>query len=207
MNFNSIFIFSFFFSVNLIAKDVQILFIGDSLTEGLGVPQNLAYPKLVEQKFVQNPNHITCTNAGSSGVSGLAGVESLAWQQKAAKKFDIVFLALGANNGLKGKSNADLEQQLQKTVNLAVKNKMKVVIAGMRMPANYGKKLTTEFAQTFEKIAKKNNLPLLPFLLLNVAAQPKLNISDGIHPNAEGHKIIAQSVYDFLMAHAKELGI
>ncbi len=201
------FIISLFCGFNLYAKDVRILFLGDSLTEGFGVQPEQAYPVLVQQKFSKNANHINCFNAGISGSTSQSGVSRLKWHLKSTPKFDIVFIALGANDGLRGLSTSNLEKNLQETVDLAKQNNMKVVLAGIRMPQNYGKKFTEEFYGTFKNVTAKNKLLFLPFLLLNVAAEPSKNIKDGIHPNVEGHKIIAQTVYDFFVAHQKELGI
>ena len=186
---------------------MQILFLGDSLTEGFGVGFNQAYPALVEKKFEKNSNHVFCLNAGISGSTSQSSVSRLKWHLKAKKKFDIIFLALGANDGLRGLSVKNLEKNLQETIDFAINKGMTVILAGMKMPVNYGGKYTKEFSETFERVAKKNKLLLLPFLLKDVASDPKKNIKDGIHPNVEGHKIVAQTVYDFLFTHAKELGI
>jgi acyl-CoA thioesterase I len=113
-------------------------------------------------------------------------------------KPDLVLLALGANDGLRGLKVSELEKNLSETILIAQKEKVSVVLAGMQMPPNYGEKYTTEFAAAFPKIAKKYKIKLIPFLLEGVAADSKLNLADGVHPNEKGHQVLADSVYKAL---------
>lgn len=177
---------------------LKILFLGDSLTEGYGVAKDEAYPRqaelLLQKKFPGRS--IQAINAGSSGSTSASAKSRLQWHLKS--KPNILLLALGANDGLRGFSVAATEKNLQETIQLAQDNSIKVIIAGMQLPTNYGEKYRKDFAKIFPTLAKKHHTILIPFLLEGVGGNPKLNLADGIHPNEAGHKIIAETVIPYI---------
>jgi acyl-CoA thioesterase-1 len=172
-----------------------ILFFGDSLTAGYGLSTEEAFPALVEKKFVKSGKPSKVVNAGVSGETSAGGVSRIDWILR--QPIDIFILELGANDGLRGLPLDQTQKNLQTIID-KVKGKYpkaKVVIAGMMVPPNLGQDYTTRFQKIYPELAKKNNATLIPFLLQNVAGNEKLNLADGIHPNPEGHKIVADNVY------------
>ncbi|MDT8447788.1 MAG: arylesterase [bacterium] len=174
----------------------KLLFLGDSLTAGLGVDPAQAYPSLVEQELRNQGFKVQVINAGVSGSTSASGPARLKWYLQA--KPDLLFLALGANDGLRGLDINEMKANLSAVVEAAQKAGVPVVIAGLRMPPNYGKEYTQAFHQAFFEVAERYQLPHLPKLLAGVAGRPPLNQADGIHPNAEGHRIIAAQVAQFI---------
>jgi acyl-CoA thioesterase-1 len=188
-------LFVLLFSFNLFAVD-KVLFLGDSLTAGYGVEKNDAFPKLVGDKFEKAGNKIKVINAGISGSTTSGALKRLRWYLKA--KPDVVFLALGANDGLRGLKLQKSKENLDEVIKLAKKKKIEVVLAGMMLPPNYGAKYRKEFEQMYKDLAKEHKLHFIPFLLKGVGGEAKLNQADGIHPNEQGHKVIADTVYSKL---------
>ena len=179
------------------AKDDTILFLGDSLTEGLGVTKDEAFPKLVKiliQKELKKD--ISIINAGVSGSTTSDGLDRLKWYLK--KKPSIVFLALGANDGLRGLDIKQSQKNLEEIIKYAQESGAKVLLAGMLIPPNYGPEYSENFRKMYEEIKDKYKLKSVPFLLDQVAGNKNLNQSDGIHPNEQGHKTIAKNVFEFI---------
>ena len=171
-----------------------ILFYGDSLTAGYGLSTEEAFPALVEKKLNKNEKTVRVINAGLSGETSAGGLTRLDWVIK--QPIDIFILELGANDGLRGLPLEETQKNLQGIID-KVKTKfpkVKIVVAGMMVPPNMGPEYTAKFQKIFPDLAKKNNASLIPFLLQNVAGDEKLNLGDGIHPNVEGHKIVADNV-------------
>lgn len=181
---------------------IKILFLGDSLTEGYGVSKEKAYPTLVierlNNRFAQRKmaKRVAALYGGVSGSTSASALSRLRWFLKA--KPAVLFLAMGANDGLRGLPPAEMEKNLEATIELARKEGLKIVLAGMRLPPNYGKKNSEEFAAVFTRLAKKYDLPFVPFLLATVGGEKDLNIEDGIHPNEKGHKKVAELVFPVL---------
>jgi len=174
-----------------------ILFLGDSLTEGLGVNKEDAFPKLVETMIqAELQKDITVINGGVSGSTTSDGLARLKWYMK--KKPYLVFLALGANDGLRGLNLQQSEQNLEEIIKYAQKSNAKVLLAGMLIPPNYGPEYSKQFKKMYQQLKNKYNLRSMPFLLDGVAGKKEFNQSDGIHPNEEGHKYIAKKVFEFL---------
>lgn len=171
-----------------------ILFFGDSLTAGYGLTPEEAFPALVEKKLAQKAKSVKVVNAGLSGETSAGGLSRIDWILK--QPVDIFILELGANDGLRGLPVDQTEKNLQGIIDkVRAKNpKVKIVIAGMMVPPNMGNDYTTKFQKIFPALAKKNSASLIPFLLQDVAGNEKLNQADGIHPNPEGHKIVAENV-------------
>ena len=179
------------------AKDDTILFLGDSLTEGLGVTKQEAYPKLVEILIqTELKKNITVINAGVSGSTTSDGLDRLKWYLK--KKPSIVFLALGANDGLRGLDLNQSQKNLEEIIKFAQESNAKVLLAGMLIPPNYGPEYSENFKKMYKQLKDKYKLKSMDFLLEGVAGNKELNQRDGIHPNEQGHKIIAKNVFEFI---------
>jgi acyl-CoA thioesterase-1 len=173
-----------------------ILFLGDSLTEGYRLAKEEAYPALIEKKLKKEHEDIKVINGGVSGATSASGMKRLDWYLKA--KPDIMVLALGANDGLRGLKVKDTEKNLSSVIEKAHNRGIKVILAGMKMPTNYGEPYRSHFEEMFPKLAKKYKIKLIPFLLEDVAIKKELNLSDGIHPNAKGHEVMARTVLKVL---------
>lgn len=179
------------------AKANTILFLGDSLTEGLGVNKEDAFPKLVETLIqTELKKDIIVINGGVSGSTTSDGLARLQWYLK--KKPHIVFIALGANDGLRGLDLNQSQENLEEIIKYAQKSNAKVLLAGMLIPPNYGPEYSERFKKMYEEIKVKYKLKSMPFLLDGVAGKIEFNQRDGIHPNEEGHKYIAKEVFEFL---------
>ncbi|TDQ10132.1 arylesterase [Pedobacter metabolipauper] len=178
------------------ANKKKILFFGTSLTAGLGLEDpNEAYPNLIQQKIdaINLPYHVV--NAGLSGETSAAGKSRIGWVLK--QPISIFVLELGANDGLRGVSVSETTRNLQSIID-TVKNKYpeaKMVLAGMQIPPNMGEKYASDFKDMFKQLAVKNKMTFVPFLLEGVGGIPALNQNDGIHPTAEGQKILAKNVW------------
>ena len=176
----------------------SILVFGNSLTAGLGVEPDEAFPALIENKIDSLNLPYEVINAGLSGETTAAGKERINWLLK--QKVDVFILELGANDGLRGIPLTETRKNLQSIID-QVKAKYpdaKLVMTGMEVPPNMGSKYASEFRVIFPDLAKKNNMALVPFLLEKVGGVPELNQSDGIHPTPEGHKILAENVWVIL---------
>jgi acyl-CoA thioesterase-1 len=181
-----------------VEKPYHIVILGDSLSSGLGVEPEQAYPSLVQTRLKETGRgHIKITNASISGSTTAGALSRLKWFLRA--KPDMLILALGANDGLRGLSISQMEQNLSACIELAREKQIKIILAGMKIPPNYGHGYTRAFEQTFENLSKKYDLTLIPFLLKDVAGRSDLNQADGIHPNADGHKMIAQTVLETIL--------
>lgn len=175
-----------------------ILFFGNSLTAGYGLEPEESFPSLIQSKIDSLNLPYKVINAGLSGETTAGGKARISWLLK--QKIDVFVLELGANDGLRGIPVTETSENLQSIVD-QVKAKypdVKMVMAGMEVPPNMGDKYSTDFREIFKKIAEKNNMILIPFLLDKVGGVENLNQSDGIHPTAEGQKILADNVWNVL---------
>jgi acyl-CoA thioesterase I len=175
-----------------------ILFLGDSLTAGLGVAQEQAYPALIQEKIREKHLPFDVINAGISGDTTAGGLARLDWVLQ--KKIDVLVLALGANDGLRGLPMAQTKANLQAIIDrVKAKNPgVEIVIAGMQIPPNMGGDYGEAFRAVFADLALENNAALVPFLLEGVGGHDDLNQKDHIHPTAAGHKILAENVWRVL---------
>jgi acyl-CoA thioesterase-1 len=178
------------------AFEGTIAAMGDSLTAGLGVDEEDAYPALLEKKLLAAGYRWRVVNAGISGETSSGALSRVNWVLK--QKPDIVVLETGANDGLRGIDPALTRKNIDETVRILRENNVTVVLAGMRMVANLGPEFTSSFASLYPAIAKKHGLILIPFFLKDVAGEPSLNQADGIHPTAEGYRIVTETVYPFV---------
>lgn len=175
----------------------KLVVLGDSLTEGYGVAKDSAFPAVLEKKLHEaGKKEWTIVNAGVSGSTTASGISRIKWLIKSNPEY--VFLALGANDGLRGLKVEDSEKNLAKVIEFAQEKKIKVILGGLYMPPNYGKEYTDKFKKMYESLSKKYKVVFIPFILENVAGNPKYNLADGIHPNEAGHKIIAENVFAVL---------
>ncbi|MFZ5969954.1 MAG: arylesterase [Bacteroidota bacterium] len=175
-----------------------ILFFGDSLTAGYGLSVEEAFPALVEKQLIKKGLAVKVVNAGLSGETSAGGLNRIDWILR--QPIDVFVLELGANDGLRGLPLDQTISNLQGIIN-KVKGKYpqcKVVLAGMMVPPNLGKEYTEQFRKIYPDLARKNKATLIPFLLEGVAGDEKLNLTDGIHPNVEGHQKVATNVTTIL---------
>jgi acyl-CoA thioesterase-1 len=170
--------------------------LGDSLTAGLGVAADEAYPALLQARLRREGYAYRVVNAGVSGDTTAGGLRRVDWVLRSRP--EVVIVALGANDGLRGLPAAATRANLVAIVDRLKAAGVRVLLAGMRMPPNYGEAYTREFARMFSEVARQTGVPLMPFLLDGVAANPRLNQADGIHPNAAGHRIVADHVWSAL---------
>lgn len=177
-------------------KAATVLFLGDSLTEGHQLNKEDAFPAVIERDMKAKHPDLKVINGGVSGATSASGLKRLNWYVKA--KPTIIVLALGANDGLRGMKLPQTEENLKQIIEKAQADKITVVMVGMKMPTNYGEPYRTNFEKIFATLAKKYKLPFVPFLLEGVGGNPKLNIADGIHPNPEGHRMMAKTVLKVL---------
>jgi len=190
-------------AVDKIEKPLQtqkktILFFGNSLTVGLGVNISEAFPALIQGKIDSLKLPYKVINAGLSGETSADGKNRIDWLLR--QKVDVFLLELGANDGLRGIPVSETSKNLQEIID-RVKAKypdVKEVLLGMQVPPNMGSRYTSEFRVVFQQLAVKNKLAIVPFLLEGVGGVAELNQSDGIHPTAEGHKILAKNVWKVL---------
>ena len=178
------------------ATERVIVALGDSLTAGLGVAPDEAWPALLEVRLGREVAPYRVINAGVSGDTSAGGLARLDWVLR--NDPEIVIVALGANDGLRGQAVSALRANLTAIVERLKARKVKVLLAGMRLPPNYGATYTEAFGAAFSDVATRAGVPLLPFLLAGVAGDARLNLADGIHPNAEGHRVIAERVWPHL---------
>lgn len=177
------------------ASKKTIVFLGDSLTAGLGVQPAEAFPALIAEKIRAAGLPFQVENAGLSGDTSAGGLRRIEWLLQ--RPIDILVLELGANDGLRGQQLKSLKANLQAIIDKTkAKNpQVKIVLAGMQVPPNLGADYARGFERVFAELAKENNASLIPFLLEGVGGNRELNQQDLIHPSAGGHRIIAELVW------------
>jgi acyl-CoA thioesterase-1 len=175
-----------------------VVCLGDSLTAGYGLDQAQAFPALLQKNIDGLGWNFKVVNAGLSGETTAGGLRRLDWVLK--RRIDVLILALGGNDALRGipleTTHENLDQILTRT--RAKNPDVHLVVAGMLIPPNWGREYFNGFRAIFPQLAKKHQAGLIPFLLEGVGGKPELNFPDGIHPTAEGHKIVASNVWKVL---------
>jgi len=188
------------FSNSISANDEKrtVLFVGDSITAGLGIDEDQAFPALIQARLDSLEWNVRAVNAGLSGETSSGGLRRIKWLLK--QEVDVLVLELGANDGLRGIDLTLTDQNLRKIVAITKETypNCRIVIAGMQVPTNLGDDYTSTFRTMFSKIAEDTGSALIPFLLEGVGGVPELNLPDGKHPTAEGHEILAENVWEIL---------
>jgi len=175
----------------------EIVFLGDSLTAGLGLDTSASFPSLIQARLDAEGLDYAVVNAGVSGDTSAGGLRRLDWSLEGDPR--VMLLALGANDGLRGLPTTELEKNLAQIIERAQEAGVAVVLAGMEAPPNYGPEYTRRFRQVYPDLAREYDVPLIPFLLQGVAGDRALNQADGIHPNSEGARRVADIVWDALI--------
>lgn len=176
----------------------SVIFFGDSITAGSGLDPDEAYPALIGKKIEEAGLSARVVNAGLSGETTAGGLRRVDWVLR--QPVDIFVIELGANDGLRGIPPETSRSNLQAIID-RVREKhpgVQIVLAGMQLPTNMGAGFTGKFAGIFPRLAADNRIALIPFLLEGVGGVASLNLADGIHPNAEGHRIVAETVWTTL---------
>jgi acyl-CoA thioesterase-1 len=171
----------------------RIVFLGDSLTAGLGIAPDEAYPALIGRRLRASGFQYEVLNAGVSGDTSAAGLRRLEWSLKGP--VEVLVVALGANDGLRGLPVTELQRNLATIIERARARHVAVLLAGMEAPPNFGAAYTEQFRAVYTALAKRYDVPLIPFFLEGVAGVPGLNQADGIHPNRAGHRATADLVW------------
>ena len=174
-----------------------IVAVGDSLTEGLGVVEELAYPALLEKKLWSDGYHYRVINAGVSGETSSGTLARIKWVL--TLKPNIVILVIGANDGFRGIDPELIKTNILSIVRVFKEKKVTVLLGGMRMGHNLGEEYVTAFEKNYPLVARQENIGLVPFFLTGVAANPNLNQADGIHPTAEGYRVVVDHIFPYVI--------
>ena len=183
----------------------KIVILGDSLTAGLGLVDTQSYPKLLQVKLDQEGFEYEVVNAGVSGDTSAGGLRRLDWVLQ--EDVRVLIVALGANDGLRGLSVSEMKRNIGQIIETARAKNIVVILAGMEAPPNYGTEYATSFRQAYRELAQQYRVLFVPFLLDRVAGQAALNQADGIHPNAEGAAIVADTVWNVLKPLLDQISI
>jgi acyl-CoA thioesterase I len=174
----------------------KIACLGDSLTAGLGLLETQSYPSLLQKKIDAGGFEYEVVNAGVSGDTSAGGLRRLDWVLQ--EDVRVLIVSLGANDGLRGLSVAEMQHNLAQIVEKARDRHVLVILAGMEAPPNYGAEYAAAFRGAYREIAREYRVPFIPFLLDKVAGEASLNQADGIHPNPAGAAIVADTVWSVL---------
>jgi acyl-CoA thioesterase-1 len=174
----------------------RIVFLGDSLTAGLGLPPSESVPSLIASRLAAEGYDYEVVNAGVSGDTSAGGLSRLEWSLDGDVK--MLVIELGANDGLRGLPVAAMKRNLDEIVMRAKSRGITVILTGMEAPPNYGEAYTSEFRQVFRDLAAQHDVAFVPFFLEGVAGDPALNQGDGIHPNSEGARIVERRIWQTL---------
>jgi acyl-CoA thioesterase-1 len=187
-----------------VVVDGTIVAVGDSLTAGLRVKEEEAYPSQLEGLLREKGYPWRVINAGISGETSSGALSRINWVLQLEP--DIVILETGANDGLRGTSPSLTRKNLEEAVSILKKNGVTVVLAGMKMVTNLGRQYLREYSAVYPEVAEKYDLIFIPFFLEGVAAKASLNQDDGIHPNGEGYKVVAETVFPFVVEAIEKRG-
>ena len=174
----------------------RIVAFGDSLTIGLGLLEQEAYPALLQKKIDDAGYDFEVINAGVSGDTSAGGLRRLDWALEGDVK--VLIVAFGGNDGLRGLPVGQMKDNLSEIIDRARERNVVVILAGMEAPPNFGQDYAGQFRQAFRDVALQKKVLFIPFLLKDVAGKPELNQGDGIHPNQQGTQIVAETVWSVL---------
>jgi acyl-CoA thioesterase-1 len=183
-----------------------VLFFGNSITAGLGVRPDASFPALIQRRIDAERLPFKVINAGLSGETSAGGLRRIDWLLQ--QRVDLLVIELGANDGLRGISLMATRKNLQGIIDRAraAHPRAHIVLAGMQIPPNLGPEYTSVFRSLFPELAKANSTLLIPFLLQGVGGIEALNLADGIHPNPEGHRRVAQNAWEILAPVLRGIG-
>jgi acyl-CoA thioesterase-1 len=179
-----------------IAQERVLVAFGDSLTAGFGVAPPESYPAQLERRLAAAGYRYRVVNAGVSGDTTAGALRRVDWALRARPEIAIV--VLGANDGLRGQDLRSTQGNLEEIVARFQGAGTRVLLGGMRLPPNYGRPYADAFRRVYETVARERKAPLVPFFLDGVAADPRLNLADGIHPNPEGYRLIVERLWPHL---------
>ena len=182
----------------------RIVVLGDSLTAGLGLPIAAAYPSLLQERLKADGLDLKVENAGVSGDTSAGGLARLDWALQGDVR--VLIVALGGNDALRGLPAGQLQRNLAEIIERAQARGIAVILAGMEAPPNYGRDYIVAFHKVYPALATQYHLAFVPFLLQGVAGNESLNQRDGIHPTAEGARIVADNVWAVLKPIAETRG-
>jgi acyl-CoA thioesterase-1 len=174
----------------------EVIFLGDSLTAGLGLAEDLSFPSLIQQRIDEAGLGFSVVNAGVSGDTSAGGLRRLEWALQGQPR--VLVVALGGNDGLRGLAPEELKKNLASIIERGQQAGLTVILAGMEAPPNNGPDYTARFRRVYPDLARTYKVPLIPFLLDGVAGDSALNQADGIHPNPEGARRVADTVWKVL---------
>jgi acyl-CoA thioesterase-1 len=174
----------------------RIVAFGDSLTIGLGLLEQEAYPALLQRKIDEAGYKFEVINAGVSGDTSAGGLRRLYWSLEGDVK--VLIVGFGGNDGLRGLPVSQMKDNLSEIIDRARERSIVVILAGMEAPPNFGQEYAAQFRQAFRDVALQKRVLFIPFLLNNVSGKPELNQADGIHPNRQGTQIVADTVWTVL---------
>jgi acyl-CoA thioesterase-1 len=184
------------------ASGPRVVFLGDSLTAGLGVDGDQAFPAVVARQLAAEGLPVRMVNAGVSGDTSAGGVSRLDWILRQSP--DVVVVGLGANDGLRGLDLAQTEANLRQILTRSRAAGADVLLLGMRMPPSHGPEYAERFRELFPRLSRELSVPLVPFLLEGVGGDPERNQADGIHPDPEGQRLLAANVLPHLRPLVRE---
>ena len=191
-----------------IEKNIEgtIVAVGDSLTEGLGVAEKFAYPAVLEDKLRTQGYPYQVVNAGVSGETSSGTLSRIKWTL--TLKPDIVILVTGANDGFRGIDPGLIKSNIRAIIKMLKEQGVTVVLGGMQIVQNLGQDYITAFTEIYPDVARSEDVILIPFFLADVAANQEYNQADGIHPTAEGYRIIVDNITPYVIeaieAHQKK---
>lgn len=176
------------------AENSKILVYGDSLSAAYGIPKQQGWAALLQKKLQSEQYRYEVVNASISGETTSGGVSRIASALKQTKP-KVIILALGANDGLRGLPITEMTKNLNSIITQSKKTGAKVLLVGMKIPPNYGPKYTDAFHRSYQQLSLQHKIPLVPFMLDNVAVKSQLIQEDGLHPNSLGQPIILQNIW------------
>lgn len=186
-------------SLSVYAQEKKsILIFGDSITAGYGIEPQQAFPAIIQNKIDSAGLNYEVINGGLSGETSAGGLRRIDWVLQ--REIDVMILELGGNDGLRGIDLSSTRENLQQIIDkaLAKNSDMEILIAGMQVPPNLGTEYTKDFQDLYPSLAKKNDLILIPLILDKVGGRDEYMQSDQIHPNIQGHKVVAEKIWDTL---------
>ncbi len=174
----------------------RIVAFGDSLTAGLGVQVDGSYPAQLQRQLDSLGYHYRVINAGVSGDTTAGGLRRVSWILNSQP--ELVILELGANDGLRGLQVNDTYNNLRQIIRRLQEAQVTVILAGMKLPPNYGQDYTTKFEVMYRNLAQEHQVPFIPFFLEGVGGNSLLNQADGLHPTSEGYKVVVEHLLKVL---------